>query len=224
MEAKVYNQKGKESGKIKLPENVFSVSWNGDLVHQVVTALFANRRPTVADTKGRGEVRGGGKKPWRQKGTGRARHGSSRSPIWKGGGVTHGPSSERDYTQKINKKMKNKALFCLLSKKVKDGEVMFVDSLDLKDVSTKSASEVVKNLASVSSFEKLLKARTPKAYVVFAKPDRKAHLSFRNIPSVTLGTVSSLDTLEVANRKYVIFVGADEVVDSLSKKVEAKKK
>lgn len=224
METTIYNQKGKSSGKINLPESAFGLSWNGDLVHQVLTALAANRRPNVADTKGRGEVRGGGKKPWRQKGTGRARHGSSRSPIWKGGGVTHGPLSEKDYSQKINKKMANKALGVLLSKKVKDNEVMFVDTIDLKDISTKDAALVIKNLATVTSFDKLANARKPKAYLVFDTPNRSLHLSFRNIPSITVGTLSSLDTLEIANRKYVIFVGAEKAVDALSKKIESKKK
>lgn len=223
MEAKVYNQKGKESGKLNLPEQMFSLPWNGDLVHQVVVALSLNRRPTVADTKGRGEVRGGGKKPWRQKGTGRARHGSSRSPIWRGGGVTHGPLAEKDYTQKINKKMANKALFTLLSKKYKDGEVMFVDEVKLKGISTKEAFEVIQNLAGVPNFEKLKNARTQKAYVVFDKPERSLHLSFRNIPTISVSSLASLDTLEVANRKYIIFVGGESVVKELSKKQVVKK-
>ena len=104
LETEVYNQKGKAVGKLSLPDEIFGLKWNADLVHQVVVAMQANARIPVAHTKTRGEVSGTGKKPWRQKGTGRARHGSKRSPIWVGGGVAHGPRNEKDYKQKINKR------------------------------------------------------------------------------------------------------------------------
>jgi large subunit ribosomal protein L4 len=129
MDAKIYNQKGKESGKVTLPDAVFAMQWNADLVHQVAVGMMSNARDPIAHTKTRGEVRGGGKKPWQQKGLGRARHGSSRSPIWVGGGVAHGPRNDKNYTKKINKKMKTAALYSILSKKLKDNEIIFLDTL-----------------------------------------------------------------------------------------------
>src|SRR3990167_7958338 len=142
MKVKLYNQVAEEVGKTELPDEVFGLKWNADLVHQVVTSQEANRRPTVAHAKGRGEVRGGGRKPWRQKGTGRARHGSIRSPIWKGGGVTHGPLKEKNYKKKINKKMAKKALFAVLSAKARDNEIIVLDDLKFSEPKTRLAAEM----------------------------------------------------------------------------------
>src|ERR1035437_7631919 len=128
LDAKIYDQKGAVAGSIVLPAKVFAAKWRSDLVHQVVEGMRSNKRSGTADTKGRGEVRGGGKKPWKQKGTGRARHGSTRSPIWVGGGVTHGPLAEKNYKRKVSKKMRAQALFSVLSKKLKDNEILFVDT------------------------------------------------------------------------------------------------
>ncbi len=125
----VYNAKGEQSKTLELSEAVFAAPLNNSLVHQVYLAIRANIRLPWADTKDKGEVRGGGKKPWKQKGTGRARHGSIRSPIWKGGGVTFGPLSERNYKQKINKKMSRNAVSMSLSEKVRGQEFFVVESL-----------------------------------------------------------------------------------------------
>src|SRR5581483_11871569 len=155
MEAKIYNIKGAEAGKIKLSEKVFGQAWNADLVHQVMHSMMSTARKPIAHTKTRGEVRGGGKKPWQQKGTGRARHGSTRSPIWVGGGVAHGPRNEKNYESTVTKKMKTKALYTILSRKWKDGEIIFVDSLKPEEAKTKHAVAALKSLAAVKGFEKL---------------------------------------------------------------------
>ena len=117
MEAKIYNQKGDSTETIKLPKKYLLAKWRADLVHQVVYSMRSNKRAGTADTKDRGEVRGGGKKPWKQKGTGRARHGSSRSPIWVGGGVTHGPLSAKNYKKKISKRCAHKLCFLCFQKR-----------------------------------------------------------------------------------------------------------
>ena len=139
MKTTVYNVSGKETRDIEIPEKLFGVKRNDTLLRQVVLAMQANARTPVVHTKGRGEVRGGGKKPWKQKGTGRARHGSSRSPIWRGGGTTHGPLKERTYEQKINKKMNAKAVAIVLSQKFREGRLLFVDDLSFTEPKTKDA-------------------------------------------------------------------------------------
>src|SRR3989344_9132545 len=139
LESTIYTKDGKEAGTIALPANIFSVPWNDALMHQVVTTMQANARNIIAHTKSRGEVSGGGRKPWQQKGTGRARHGSRRSPIWKGGGVTHGPLKDKVYARKINRAMRQKALLVALSRKYKDGQITFVDSLSFGTPKAKDA-------------------------------------------------------------------------------------
>ena len=181
MEVKVYNQSGKEVSTVKLPEAVFAAPWNADLVHQVVTSMLLNARGSIAHAKDRSEVSGGGKKPWRQKGTGRARHGSSRSPIWVGGGVTHGPRKEKSYAKKINRKMKIKALFTILSQKLKDGEILFVDSITLSKPSTKGAKEILASFKDIKGFEKLVSNRKNVAYITLPEPKGAVIKSFQNI-------------------------------------------
>ena len=137
MKLSVYDKAGKAVGEIEVSDAIFSRPWNSDLVHQAVVAMAANRRQPIAHTKQRDEVRGGGKKPWNQKGTGRARHGSTRSPLWKGGGATFGPRNDRDFSQKINKKMVRAALHVALSKKLADGQLRIIDTMAVKEPKTR---------------------------------------------------------------------------------------
>lgn len=219
MEAKVYNIKGAEAGKVELPPSVFGVKWNANLVHQVMTSMMSNARNTIADTKGRGEVSGGGKKPWRQKGTGRARHGSSRSPIWKGGGVTHGPTSEINYKRKINKKMKAKALFTILSAKLKDNEVLMLEDLQLKTPKVKIAQDVLANLAK-SGFEKINYKIGKRVIIATPELDENIKKSFRNIKSATVEEVRNLNPLSLLNYKYVVFVRPEDGLKQIIARVK----
>ena len=225
METNIYNSKGKKGAVLKLPESVFGLAWNGDLVHQVMHSILANTRAGTADTKGRSEVRGGGKKPYKQKGTGQARHGSSRSPIWKGGGVTHGPLAEKNYKQKVNKKMASKALATALSAKFREGQILFVDSLSLgKDPKTSDAAEIVQAFAGISGFEKLANARKPKAMIVIPAVDKVVTNSFRNIPQTALSLAKDLNTLDVLNHQYLIIVAPESSVEVLEKRSVVSKK
>lgn len=133
----LYNQEGKKVDEIVLPDAVFGVPYNKDLVHQVALSQLANQRQASAHTKDRSEVSGGGRKPWRQKGTGRARHGSTRSPIWKGGGVVFGPRSEKGYEKAIPVAMRRKALCMILSEKARKDKVVVLDSLRFEKPRTK---------------------------------------------------------------------------------------
>lgn len=194
MKVNIYNQEGKEAGQTLLPKEIFDVRMNKDLLHQVVVSQMANRRQVIAHVKDRSEVRGGGRKPWRQKGTGRARHGSTRSPIWRGGGVTFGPSKDRVFKKKINKKVRRKALFMVLTQKAKDGELIILDRLEIEKPKTKIIYKVLENL-------KVL----PKTCLIAlpAKKD-KIILASRNIPKIQTLEVRNLNPLDVLNFKYLV--------------------
>jgi large subunit ribosomal protein L4 len=215
MEAKIHNQKGKEAGTINLPAKVFAAKWRADLVHQVVEGMRSNKRSGTADTKDRGEVRGGGKKPWKQKGTGRARHGSSRSPIWVGGGVTHGPLSEKNYKRKISKKMRAQALFSVLSKKMKDGEILFVDSLDMPAIKTKEAAEVMKSLSKATGWKPLAGSKKPRVLTALYGRSEKAEKSFRNLPQLEMVFLKNLNPLDVLSYQYLLIENPTESVKFL---------
>ncbi len=221
MKTDIYNIQGKKAGSVDLPENVFGLAWNNALMYQVVTTMQANARTPVAHTKGRGEVRGGGKKPWQQKGTGRARHGSIRSPIWKGGGVTHGPSKDKVYAREIPKKMRAKALFMALSRKLKDGELIFVDSFGMNTPKTAVAK---KALTALSKEFKNLSAKHNAALIALPERNEAAEKSFRNISSVTCNTVANMNPVEVLKYKYVIIENPDASVQIVAKRAEKRAK
>ena len=146
MKQDVYNIKKEKVGQVDLPDTIFNVAVNADLVHQAVMTQEGNARLGLAHAKDRSEVSGGGKKPWRQKGTGRARHGSTRSPIWIGGGVTFGPRNDRNYSTKINKKAKTRALSMALTSKVNDKELIVLDTLSLAEAKTKELNNILNTL------------------------------------------------------------------------------
>jgi large subunit ribosomal protein L4 len=204
IEAKIWSVSGKQAGTITLPAEMFSMPWNADLVHQVYEGMRANARPTVANTKFRGEVSGGGKKPWKQKGTGRARHGSNRSPIWRSGGITHGPRAERDFSVKINRKMRVAALMSVLSKKMRDGEVIFVDKLAFAEPKTREARAAIVALAAAAGAPTLATKRVNAAIVAFAKKDTIAEKSFSNIGSIISEEVRNLNTVDLLNKKFLV--------------------
>ncbi len=223
MEAPIYNQSGKTAGTIELPRGVFGVAWNGDLVHQVITAMAANTRRVTADTKGRGEVRGGGKKPWRQKGTGRARHGSIRSPLWVGGGVTHGPTKDKNYAQKINKKMKAKALAVLLSAKLADQEVLLLDNAPATP-KTKEAIAFLKQFSGGAKLPRLLYLKGHRALIVVPDEAKELRRGFRNIATVRVEDVASLNPAEVAKYQYVIIAEPKATLPVLEKRTKVSNK
>lgn len=181
----VFNQNGDMVGDIELNKDIFDIEVNEHVVYEVVKNQLANRRQGTQSAKTRAEVRGGGKKPWRQKGTGRARQGSIRSPQWKGGGVVFAPKP-RDYSYKVPKKVKRLALKSVLTSKVKDEEIIVLDNLVLETISTKEAVKILKNIKA-----------DKKALVVIAESDEKVYRSFRNIENVDTVTVKDMNVYDI---------------------------
>lgn len=206
MQTKLFNQLGENIGEAELPEKVFGLKLKPILMKQVLDSLSANSRQVLAHTKGRGEVRGGGKKPWRQKGTGRARHASIRSPIWKGGGVSFGPKKERNFKKKINKKMKRQALFMSLSSKVKDNEFLMLDNLKFENPKTKEAFNILKNISSAMEGYRFGKKLQDSVLVVLPKKDVGAQRAIRNLPFAEVSTANDLNIRKILEKKYLIML------------------
>ena len=194
-QTKIYNYQGQSVGEMELPDRLFAVTPDAALVHEAVIAQRANARFAIASTKTKGLVNGGGKKPWKQKGTGRARQGSIRSPQWKGGGVVFGPSSERNFSLKMNRKAKRKALSMVLTDKLQNAKLIVLDALNREPVKTKTFA---------ATMQKLPVDRT--TLVVLGGSDAVAVRMARNLPSVKVVTVHSLNMLDLLTYRSVVFM------------------
>ncbi len=191
----LHQRTGETDGNVELDDALFDRDPNVAVMHQVVTAQLAAARSDTSKTKSRAEVRGGGRKPWRQKGTGRARHGSIRSPLWTGGGVAHGPTGEQNHTQRVNKKMKRLALISALSDRARSGDVRVVSDLAFDAPRTKDAV----------AFLDALELTHRKVLLVLADRDEVLVKSFRNLGSVHLLGVDQLNTYDVLTSDVVVF-------------------
>lgn len=191
----VYSIEGKEAGNMALTDAMFNVKPVSTVIHEVVVGLRANARKSIANTKTRGEVSGGGKKPWKQKGTARARAGSSRSPIWVGGGITFGPTSERNFSVKINKKLKKKALFMGLTDKVLSNKLFVLEAVNVSMPKTKVMAELVKLLPIDRN-----------ALIIGPGAQPELMRMVRNLSNIKLVTVQSVNLLDVLTYRTIIFL------------------
>ena len=225
MKVSVYNVKAEVVGEKELAPGVFDVTINEGLVHQAAVAQMANERQVLAHTKSRGEVRGGGKKPWKQKGTGRARAGSSRSPLWIGGGVTFGPTKERNFSKKINRQMKKQALTMALTDKARQGALIILDNLNFSPAKTKQAGALLKILAGLSPASGSLRGATAadgkntsvrqSIVVVGEKTDESALRAMRNLKGVSFIHVQNVNVVELL--KHSLLVATVPCVELLEK-------
>lgn len=199
MKADLYNQKGEKKEGFILPDEIFGVKVKADLLNQTVKYYEKLQRRSIAKTKDRSEVRGGGAKPWKQKGTGRARHGSKRSPIWVGGGVTFGPNPDKKYEVRINKKMARKALFGVLSNKFKNGDILFIEKIEIKDPKTK---EIEKILKALSKFKKDIKSK--KLIFILAQKQENFLKAVSNIKNIITIPSDSLNPYFLMKGKYIL--------------------
>ncbi|MBL7053908.1 50S ribosomal protein L4 [Patescibacteria group bacterium] len=201
----VYNQQGKIVDTKKLDSDIFEKEINNDLVHQVVVSLLSNKRHPFAHTKTRSDKRGGGRKPWRQKGTGRARAGTIRSPLWRGGGVTFGPTKERNYQKKINKKLRKKVFLMCLTDKAKEKNIYVLDKIDLQEIKTKDFFNILSKL-KIEQNKKIL----------FSLDDKniKTIKSARNIKNIKTIKITSLNILDILKSDYLLTTvkGIDKIV------------
>ncbi len=193
-QVKLYKKDGKEAGNIELPDALFAIPAKKSLIHEVIVAQDANSRVRLANTKDRSQVRGGGKKPWKQKGTGRARHGSRRSPIWIGGGVTFGPTILRNFEKKVNKKVRRKAIAMLLSDKVRNEKLIVVEDFTFD----------VPKTSIISRMRNALPGNDKTALIVTTKQDEAIIRGAKNLPKTQTIAAHSLNARDLAKYSHVI--------------------
>ncbi len=217
---KVYNQEAEIVGEIGLTDKIFNVKANQSLIHQAVVAQMANARKVLAHTKDRGDVSGGGRKPWKQKGTGRARHGSSRSPIWRGGGITFGPRKDRNFKKDINKKMKQKAIFMALSNKVANVKLIILDKLETKEYKTKVFNQILNNLETkilalkktqpmadknVKDVKSKAKSKLNRSILIIINDkDEKLKYSAKNLAGIKLINLDNINLVDLLKYKHLV--------------------
>lgn len=211
METSLYNQEGEKIELIEIPDKIFGQKLNEELIYQVYTSNLSNARQPLAFVKNRGEVRGGGKKPWAQKGTGRARHGSIRSPIWKGGGFTFGPrQKEVNFKKKINKKQRQLAISQVLSQKLKDGELFVVDKIILEAPKTKELARIINNLlpklTNINFKTQSKSEQLSSCLFIVGQQASVLKRAARNLSKIKISTLDNLSILDLLNFKYVIFL------------------
>ncbi|MDD4412826.1 MAG: 50S ribosomal protein L4 [Patescibacteria group bacterium] len=195
----ILDKEGKVTGDYELKASIFGVDMNSALIHQAVVAQQANERKVIADTKDRSEVSGGGKKPWKQKGTGRARVGSSRSPIWRGGGIVFGPTNDRNFKLDLNKKMGRKAMFIALSDKVVSKNLALLDKLEMAEFKTKEFIKVVENI-SKAAWEKKGKS----TLIINTANSEQSKASARNLPNVKLINLDNINLVDLIQHENLI--------------------
>ena len=213
MNIKIYNTNAETVKEVALNDKVFGVKLNNELVHQAMVAQMGNERQVLAHTLTKAEVRGGGKKPWKQKGTGRARAGSSRSPIWIGGGIIFGPRKERNFSKKINKKMRQKALYMVLSDKVANDNLVVLDKLEATEYKTKAIDKILKAIET-----KVLNTKRRNLLLVNADKSDKLEYSARNLAGVEVINLENLNLLDVLKYKNLLLTeSALEIVNAREK-------
>lgn len=200
MKIPVYNLSGDKTKDIEISNRIFGVTPKNEVVHQVVVAQMANARQVLAHTKDKGDVRGGGKKPWKQKGTGRARHGSIRSPLWKGGGVTFGPTKDRNFSLNVNKKQKQAAMAMCLSDKVAEKSLLVFETIVLKEGKTKELKTWIETMkgkiADIKDNKKFL--------LVIEKQDESLVKAVRNLDKVDVILADSLNCVDILNHDTIL--------------------